>query len=1011
MPIFDVLTPHLMLRFRLPAFLFALWCSCLQAQTTFPLNGIPDPRTGWYAFTRATIHISAEEVLEDATLIIREGRIQAVGSGLTIPTGAVEVDLQDRHIYPAFLEIYGAYGIPAERENRETSDIPWYERRAVWGPTRGGPVGWNDALRTEMRHAHTFTPSEKEAGSLRKGGFAAVNTHHMDGISRGVSALVSLGDRKPHDEIIRAEAAHHLSFKKGSSKTSYPGSLMGCIALLRQTYMDAAWYQNYKEEHNIQLEAWNRVQHLPQIFDVRDWQEALRAQAIAREFGVRYIYKGSGDEYRRLDALKATGATFILPLQFPKPFKVESPYDVPQLNLRDLKHWEWAPANPGALERAGMSFVLTAHGLDKPEAIFGAVRTAIEHGLSPGQALEALTRGPAKLLGVDAELGTLHKGKRAHFLITSGPVFEEGTQLFETWIDGRPYVIKAAGEPDLSGKYELRAGERIWRMEVRGGADKNNITLHPDDSTKVKVQKTWDRDRIHLRFAMPGENEGDWWLSGFIDEEQWGGRGTDPAGQWVSWSALKRDTLSPEKSPEKSVENPFHPDSLGPITYPLLAYGFVERPRSESWLIRNATLWTNEVEGILEGADILIENGRITRIGQNLAPGNARVIDARGKHVTSGIIDEHSHIAISRGVNECTGENTAEVRIGDVINSEDINIYRQLSGGVVAAQLLHGSCNPIGGQSAIIKLRWGATPEEMKMTSAPGFIKFALGENVKRGNASSNSRYPDSRMGVEQVYINAFTRAREYEKRKQDPEWKTRLRPDLQLEAVLEILRGQRFISCHSYVQSEINMLMHVADSFGFRVNTFTHILEGYKVADKMARHGAGGSAFADWWAYKFEVYDAIPYNGALMHRQGVLTAYNSDDAEMARRLNQEAAKAVRYGGVSEEEAWKFVTLNPARLLHIDDRTGSLKPGKDADVVIWSDHPLSIYAVAEKTFVDGLLLFDRERDRELREEVRVEKQRILEKMKQKGGDKSGRPVKPSHEHHYHCDTVEDEIID
>lgn len=981
----------------------------LLGQSTFPMNGIPDPRSGWYAFTNAVIHQDARRVLEGGTLIIREGRIVAVGRDLPIPTGAVTIDLQGHHLYPAFVEIYGEYGLAKEKEAGGREQAPWSMRSAEWGPTRPGAVAWNDALRTDMEWHTAFSPQEKEADALRKAGFGAINTHRMDGISRGIGAAVTLGDRKPNDELLLARSAHHLSFKKGSAKTSFPGSLMGCIALLRQTYLDAEWYRQQPAEKNLTLEAWNRAQSLPQIFDVRDWQEALRAQAIANEFGKRYIFKGSGDEYRRMEALKATGATFILPLDFPKPFQIEGPYDVHQLNLRDLKHWEWAPANPGALERAGIPFVLTAHGLEKPGQLLPAVRKAIENGLSEATALSALTSGPADLLGLGAELGTLDAGKRAQLLITSGPLFARETVLHEIWINGRPHTLQAPGEPDLSGKYQLQLDQQRHLLRVSGGAGKNEMALTPDDSTRIEVKKKYDRGRLHLEFNLPGTS-GTWRLSGYADDGRWQGRGTRPDGTWVDWSAEKTDTVQVRERPEKPA-TVFHPDSLSPLTYPFLPYGFREKPRPETYLIRNATLWTNEAEGILENTDIFIEKGRIARMGKQLPAGNALIIDARGKHVTSGIIDEHSHIAISRGVNECTEENTAEVRISDVINSEDINIYRQLSGGVVAAQLLHGSCNPIGGQSAIIKLRWGSTPEEMKFNEAPGFIKFALGENVKRGNSSSNSRYPNTRMGVEQVYINAFTRAREYEARKKDPAWKARLRPDLELETLVEILNGRRFISCHSYVQSEINMLMHVADTFGFRVNTFTHILEGYKVADKMARHGAGASAFADWWAYKFEVYEAIPYNGAMMHEQGVLTAYNSDDAEMARRLNQEAAKAVRYGGVPEQEAWKFVTLNPARLLRIDQYTGSLKVGKHADIVIWNEHPMSIYAVAEKTFVDGILLFDRERDEALRELLRLEKQRLIEKNKAQEGGKGGRPVRPTHEHHYHCDSVADEIID
>jgi hypothetical protein len=354
------------------------------------------------------------------------------------------------------------------------------------------------------------------------------------------------------------------------------------------------------------------------------------------------------------------------------------------------------------------------------------------------------------------------------------------------------------------------------------------------------------------------------------------------------------------------------------------------------------------------------------------------------------------------------------VRIGDNIDAENINVYRALAGGVVAVQILHGSANPIGGQSALVKLRWGESPENYKIQGADRFIKFALGENVKRTANPSSIRYPQTRMGVEQVYVDAFTSAREYEKRwsaynslpAKEKMLAVKPRRDLADEAMLDILNKKLFITCHSYVQSEINMLMKVAERFNFRVNTFTHILEGYKVADKMARHGVAASSFSDWWNYKWEVRYAIPYNAAILHRAGVVTAINSDDAEMGRRLNQEAAKIVKYGGVSEEDALKMVTLNPAKMLHLDSQMGSIKVGKSADIVLWTDHPLSVYAKAEKTIIDGKVYFDMEKDEQNNREQQAERARLIQKLKnaKKTGMPTQRPEGRS-QAEFHCEDV------
>ncbi|MEZ5029514.1 MAG: amidohydrolase [Ferruginibacter sp.] len=376
----------------------------------------------------------------------------------------------------------------------------------------------------------------------------------------------------------------------------------------------------------------------------------------------------------------------------------------------------------------------------------------------------------------------------------------------------------------------------------------------------------------------------------------------------------------------------------------------------------------------------MVKNGKIAAIGKNLSDASAKIIDATGKNVTPGIIDEHSHIAAA-SINEGGQSVTSEVRIGDNLNPDDINIYRQLSGGVTTSHILHGSANTIGGQTQLIKLRWGANDQQLKFAGADPFIKFALGENVKRSTSTQgNNRFPDTRMGVDQVLVDAFTRASDYQAALKSAANKSTVRRDLELDALVEIMNKKRFITCHSYVQSEINSLIKVADRFGFTVNTFTHILEGYKVADKLKAHGSNTSTFSDWWNYKMEVMDAIPYNAYIMHKVGLNVAINSDDAEMARRLNQEAAKSVKYGGMSEIEALDMVTINPAKMLHIDKQTGSIKVGKDADLVIWSDNPLSIYAKAEKTIVDGIIYFDRERDANMRKQNQAEKARLIAKI-------------------------------
>lgn len=982
--------------------------SPLFAQTTFPRNGVADQREGLYAFTNATIFKSWNEKLENATLVIRKGKVESIGIGVPVPKDAVVIDANGKTIYPAFIDLYSDYGMPEKPQGTGGGG----GRGSQMLSNKEGAYSWNQALKPEYQAFENFKTNEKTASELRKLGFGAVLSHNMDGISRGSSVMVTLGDGNEHEVIVKERTGHHLSFRKGSSTQAYPSSLMGCIALLRQTYLDGQWYKNggRKVEVNLSLETWNEQLGLPQFFEVTDKQDLLRAARLGKEFGITYTIKGNGDEYQRLDEVRATGSSLIVPINFPAAYDVEDPIDALQVTLGQMKHWELAPTNPARLASAGVPFALTTNGLQKKEEFMGNLRKAIENGLSEADALKALTYVPAGLANSLNELGTLDKGKIANFIIASGNIFDEKTKIHHNWINGKAFVFKDLASPDLAGSYNFAVGDMMQKLEVVETADGFEMNIVVNDTTKTKLSSKINGDRITLTYKPKG-SEQTIRLSGTIAEGKMSGTGQEAGGNWTVWSAIRTGELEPKKEEKKEEKKPA--GELGKVTYPFTAFGWKDRPKTSTYLLKNATVWTCEKDGILQNADVLIANGKISKIGKNLSDAAATVVDATGKHVTPGIIDEHSHIAISRGVNEGTQASSAEVRIGDALDAEDIDIYRQLAGGVTCSQLLHGSANPIGGQSAIIKLRWGFSAEELKNEDAKPFIKFALGENVKQSNwSNAGDRFPQTRMGVEQVYEDYFTEAKKYAELKKSGSSAANgaFRRDLELDALQEILENKRFITCHSYRQSEINMLMELGKRMGFRVNTFTHILEGYKVADKMREHGAGGSSFADWWAYKFEVWEAIPHNGAIMHEQGVTVAFNSDDAEMARRLNQEAAKAVRFGGVKEEEALKFVTLNPAKLLHIDDQTGSLKPGKDADVVLWSDHPLSVYAKPEMTFVDGIKFFDRKDDERLQAELDTERNRLIQKLlaAKKDGGSTQKPGGRGRGHHYHCDSDEDE---
>ncbi len=976
-----------------------------------PENGMKEHQPKLIAYTNATIMVSPTKVIKNGTLLVEDDKIKAVGSLIFTPKEALVIDCEQQFIIPSFIEI-NAHLI-ANNPHKTNKRGPQLET------SKQGPYYWNEAIHPEIDGLDQYIPNEGDEKKYVDMGFGWALSHLEDGIARGTGPLIALGNIPTERKVIDGFAANFYSFDKGSSKQSYPSSQMGSIALLRQFFYDLAYYQTNKNQP-FSATFHHSINHLKKsnFFFSRDKYDVQRISKISNEFKIPFIIIGTGNEYQAMNDFKKDQTALVIPINFPKNYALNDPYLMDQIALRDLKHWELAPSNPYFLSTKRIPFSITSEGITNAKDFWKNIRLIMERGLSQEQVLNALTLQAAKFLKKDSLMGTLEEGKLASFHVYDGNPFLGDARVIGISSLGKWEQKSMVNTESYLGVYDVQLKQQKYQLEILGTNDKPNGKIYlknTPDSAKVNVQIQVKEKDITFQFAMKDEN-----LNGLISlhakmNMKFGaleGDGKDGQGNWFTWSGVKK-----EKNHEGTNITAIKLDSAysDKIWFPNMAYGSLSRKQAENVIIKNATVWTNENEGVLKDATVIVKNGKISFVGTSnfVIPNDAKVIDAKGKHLTSGIIDEHSHIALTNGVNEGGQAISAEVNIGDVLYSDDINIYRQLAGGVTSSQLLHGSANPIGGQSALIKLKWGVSPDALLIPNAPKFIKFALGENVKQSNWGDYDRvrFPQTRMGVEQIYMDAFSRAKAYEEKQKQAKLGKGIAPprDLELDILVEILNHQRNITCHSYVQSEINMLMHVADTFGIKINTFTHILEGYKLADKMQKHGAAGSTFADWWAYKYEVNDAIPYNAKIMHDQGVLVSINSDDAEMGRRLNQEAAKTVKYGGMSEVEAWKLVTLNPAKMLHLDDRMGSIKAGKDADLVLWDQNPLSVYAKVQFTLVDGVVEYDIHQDQILQKQISLEKARIIEKMmhsNQKGAETTN--YKPKRKRHFHCDTIGEE---
>jgi imidazolonepropionase-like amidohydrolase len=935
-----------------------------------PVNGPRHAEVQRWALVGATVHVKPGETIEDAAVLFDDGVIVSVGGA---DVDALEADgwrIEDvtgRHVYAGFVEPFAQVDgveLSSERAGGHWCEVFTPERRALAG--------------------EGLTDSDRER--LRGNGFVAAAISPKGGVMRGLGAVVSTAE-VPEDasegraSVYGEDVYLACAIESANGFRAYPTSHMGAVALIRQGLSDAAWWRDNGEPGPSYLEAIDPGKRAL-WFDTKHELEGLLAGKIGREFDLgadEIVIVGNGTELRRLDAVAGLGYAVVVPLRFPAAPDVASVAGLERTTFNDLMLWEQGPSNARRLAEAGVTVAITSSKLPKGQQFWGNLRRAVEAGLGTEDALAMVTTTPAELVGVEDRLGTIEAGKVASFVVTDGAMFDGDGEILDVWVEGRKYVINEADDDTLDG---------AWTVGVVGGSFEMGLVFDggkiraiegdaENDARKVEV------DLPSVSFLIDDEDDGTgtYVMSGVLVEDRLVGTGVSPDGSVFEWFATRDvgEAVAGEADDDDDEEIEAAPEDLGGV--PFGAYAMAEVPAQESVLFVNGTVWTQGDAGIIESGFVWIADGKIRAVGpMDEAPDvdGVRVVDLAGRQISPGLIDAHSHTGLfGFGVNEAGQAVTAECRIGDSLDPGHINWYRQLAGGVTTANLLHGSANPIGGQSQIVKVRWGSQrAEDMFFEGAMPGIKFALGENVKQSNWGDRftTRYPQTRMGVETLMRDRFAAARDYAAGHE--------RRDLELEALAEILAGDRLVHSHSYRQDEILMLCRIAEDFGFQIGTFQHGLEVYKVAEAVRAHARGASIFSDWWAYKVEVQDAIPYAGPVQTRAGVRTSYNSDSDELARRMSWEAGKAVKYsdGKVVGADALAFVTINPAVQLGIEDRVGSIEVGKDADLAIWTGSPLSSLSRCVGTWIDGREYFSVEKDEAHRARIKAERERLIQKV-------------------------------
>ena len=940
--------------------------------------GPPPSPPPFYAIENARVEVGDGTVLERATVVIEEGTITAVAEDAAIPAHAWVIDGEGLTVYPGLIDAMGMLPQPRRPPGGPGAGAagPGSQRRRP-DPDRALPRGPEDRPSTTpwKRAADDLALDEEAVEAWRKAGVTSIAARPGDGLFPGRLSLVRLGapGRDPEHQVIGPELAQMASLSGGGGFGSYPGSLMGRVAYFRQLLLDAAHYAAAVAAYEADPIGWRRPEFdrtLAPLAAVASGEEGIllpgssaveidRALRLGEEFDLDFTLYGGQEAYRRAGELAEAGVAVLVDVDWPEPLPERDRDPDADRPLREILHERLAPSTPVELAGAGVRFAFSSGGARSPDEFLAGVRRAVEAGLEPARALAALTRDAAAVHGVDDRIGTVAAGMAADLVLADGYPWQEDVRVAAVFVDGRRYAVDDDAGDGEAGSGEAGA-EAEGEAEGAGAGQGGGTEEGAGEPGATQAEDAAEARQTPGGRGRPGMARGP------------GGPGGRRGGSSEAPAPMRLAEVA-EKYAEVAG------DSGVPMTGPY---------REDDVLaIVGGTVLTMAGQTV-ENGTVVVRDGRIAEVGSGVRPpGGAHVIDAGGGYVIPGIFDAHSHISTAGGVNEGSLAVTSMARIEDVVDPTDIAIYRALAGGVTTVNVLHGSANPIGGQNQLLKLRWGENADGLRFEGVPSGIKFALGENPKRSRSFGPGprRYPATRMGVLDVIREAFTRAAEYRdawtRHREAEAAGRRSRPparDLELEPLVEILEGERLVHAHSYRADEILQLLRLAEELGFRIATLQHVLEGYRVADEIAAHGAGASTFSDWWAYKVEAYEAIPHNAALMADRGVLVSVNSDDAEEMRHLNHEAAKAVRWGGLSDDAALALVTINPARQFGIEDRVGSIEVGKDADLVIYDRHPLSSYAVVQTTLVDGKVYFDRELDRLRREALAALEESLLE---------------------------------